>query len=45
MCCVINALRAGGLFKKILADSNAIAQEKGMEPLIAFIDRCDYANK
>ncbi|KAN0034518.1 hypothetical protein ACTFIV_001038 [Dictyostelium citrinum] len=35
----------GPQFKKILADINPMSQEKALEPLLAFIDRCDCVNK
>jgi hypothetical protein len=31
----------GPVLKKIIADSNAAALEKGLDALLAFIDRCD----
>ncbi len=34
-----------GLVKKFVTDSNAVAQEKGLEAALAFAENCDFAGK
>ncbi len=37
--------RYAGLLKKFVADSNAVAQEKGMEAVFAFLENAQIAPK
>jgi cytoskeleton-associated protein 5 len=34
-----------GLIKKFVTDSNAVAQEKGLEAALVFVENCGFAGK
>ena len=40
-----NWKKYNGVIKKFIIDSNAVAQEKGLEAALAYVENCDAAGK
>ena len=40
-----NWKKVSGIIKKFITDSNAIAQEKGLEATLAYVENCDAAGR
>ena len=40
-----NWKKVSGVIKKFITDSNAIAQEKGLEATLAYVENCDAAGR